>query len=101
MQTKLNQYIVHYTTSQEYHELKREIFSQGIYYFEADNDAPVIIDAGAHIGLATLYFKSLYPDARITAIEPYPRSFELLNKIFLKTNSTRLNQSKEHCGIKT
>ena len=80
MQTKLNQYTVHYTTHQEYHQLKREVFSQGIYYFEADNDRPVIIDGGAHIGLTTLYFKQLYPEARITAIEPFPPSFKLLEQ---------------------
>ena len=80
MQTKLNQYTVHYTTHQEYHQLKREIFGRGIYYFEADNDRPVIIDGGAHIGLATLYFKQLYPEAKITAIEPFPPTFKLLEQ---------------------
>jgi len=80
MQTKLNQYTINYTTHQEYHQLKREIFGKKPYYFEADNDTPIIVDAGANIGLATFYFKSLYPKAKITAIEPYPPSFKLLKQ---------------------
>ncbi len=78
--TKLNRYTVHYATRQEYHVLKREIFNQAIYYFETDNETPVIIDGGAHIGLATIYFKSLYHKAKIIAIEPVSDSFQLLEQ---------------------
>jgi FkbM family methyltransferase len=31
-----------------------------------------VIDGGAYIGIASLYFKSVYPEARITAFEPDP-----------------------------
>jgi FkbM family methyltransferase len=31
---------------------------------------PVIFDLGANIGLATLYFQSLFPGARVVAVEP-------------------------------
>jgi len=78
--TKLNQFTVHYSTIQEYHVIKREIFNQQIYWFETDNQIPIIIDGGAHIGLATLYFKSLYPQAKIIAIEPVTSSFQLLKQ---------------------
>lgn len=37
-----------------------------------------IIDGGANIGLATLYLKMKYPDAKIVAIEPEPANFDLL-----------------------
>jgi len=60
--------------------LKQEIFTQDNYYFETDNPVPVIIDAGAHIGLATLYFKRLFPAAKITAIEPHPENLSFLEK---------------------
>ncbi len=40
----------------------------------------IIIDGGANIGLATLYFKNKYPNAKIIAIEPEPSNFELLVK---------------------
>jgi FkbM family methyltransferase len=69
-----------YDHSEEFHRLKSEIFSQGIYYFESDNPQPRIIDAGAHLGLATLYFKKLFPAAQITAIEPNPKVLPLLEQ---------------------
>jgi FkbM family methyltransferase len=55
-----------------------EIFFKGEYRFTAGTDAPVILDCGANIGLATLYFKHLYPQARITAFEADPDTAEVL-----------------------
>lgn len=78
--SRLNKYTLYHNNSEEYHLLKREIFTSDLYYFESENPNPVIIDAGAHIGLSTLYFKQLYPIAQITALEPNPESFELLEK---------------------
>ena len=78
--SRLNNYTIYHNNSEEYHHLKREIFTSNLYYFETENPQPVIIDAGAHIGLSTLYFKQLHPDAQITALEPHPESFELLEK---------------------
>jgi FkbM family methyltransferase len=46
-----------------------QIFGERLYDFQADGIAPVIIDCGAHIGLASLFFKECYPDARIYAFE--------------------------------
>ncbi len=77
-QTQLHNFIVSYEDDQEFRVLKHEIFGLDSYFFRALTAEPVIIDVGAHIGLATLYFKYLYPKARITAIEPNPDSFELL-----------------------
>jgi len=37
-----------------------------------------IVDVGAHVGSAALYFRHAYPQARIVAFEPNPASFELL-----------------------
>ena len=78
--TQLGQYTVWFSQSEEFHTLKREIFTHNDYYIELDHQAPVIIDAGAHIGLATLYFKRLHPHARIWAVEPQPESYALLKK---------------------
>jgi FkbM family methyltransferase len=77
---KLGTYSVTFDNSEEYHRLKNEIFTHHQYYFETENPQPVIIDAGAHIGLATLYFKKNYPGAVITAIEPQLANFKLLEK---------------------
>jgi FkbM family methyltransferase len=45
--------------------------------FEATNPR-LIIDAGANIGLTTLYFSARFPDAKIIAIEPESSNYELL-----------------------
>jgi len=41
---------------------------------------PVIIDAGANIGAAALWFKSIYPQAVIVSIEPETQNVELLRR---------------------
>lgn len=46
-----------------------QIFGERLYDFQGEVVAPVIIDCGAHIGLASLFFKECYPDARIYAFE--------------------------------
>ncbi len=39
-----------------------------------------IIDAGANIGLAAIYFSNLYPNAKILCLEPDTENFKLLEK---------------------
>ncbi|KPD11543.1 FkbM family methyltransferase [Phaeobacter sp. 11ANDIMAR09] len=58
----------------------KEIFLYEDYYAELGAEAPRIIDGGAHIGMAALYFKNRYPAAKILCFEPDPRNFELLTK---------------------
>jgi FkbM family methyltransferase len=60
--------------------LFEEIFLDEAYYFKTSARRPLIIDCGANIGLATLYFKTLYPAARVLAFEPDPGTFELLKE---------------------
>lgn len=50
------------------------------YGFALNATPSVILDIGANIGLATLWFKHRYPDARIIAMEPDPESFALLER---------------------
>jgi FkbM family methyltransferase len=40
----------------------------------------VIVDAGANVGMATLFFARQYPQARIVAIEPEASNFEMLKQ---------------------
>jgi FkbM family methyltransferase len=47
----------------------RQIFGERLYDFACASDTPVILDCGAHIGLASLAFKERYPNARIQAFE--------------------------------
>jgi FkbM family methyltransferase len=37
----------------------------------------LIIDAGANIGMSSLYFLNRYPSVRVVAVEPNPETFEL------------------------
>lgn len=58
----------------------KEIFVSEIYRFRAENETPAILDLGANIGLSVLYFKSLYPDAQITAFEADPSIYACLKQ---------------------
>jgi FkbM family methyltransferase len=56
-----------------------EVFKRHIYRFESDVESPVIIDCGANIGVSIIYFKKLYPKAKVTAFEPDNQVFDYLN----------------------
>lgn len=57
-----------------------DIFLKNTYRFGYTGKNPVIIDCGANIGMAILFFKKLYPGSRIIAFEPNPFAFQLLEK---------------------
>ena len=85
--SKVGKFEVFYENSDEFYELKREIFGENCYYIdpsedevEQEKDDPVIVDLGAHIGMSVLYFKMLFPKARIIAFEPVAANFEILKK---------------------
>lgn len=59
---------------------RKEIFDEEAYKFSSSIESPLVIDAGANIGLSVLYFKKLYPTARIIAFEPDPDLFLTLSK---------------------
>jgi FkbM family methyltransferase len=58
--------------------LWNEYFVREKYKLFTDSETPLIIDAGAHIGVGVLYWKSLFPRARIVAFEPDPANFAAL-----------------------
>jgi FkbM family methyltransferase len=66
--------------------LYREIFARQYYYFRAKDDSPVILDCGANVGMASLYFKWLYPKSRVQAFEPDPATFNLLRQNIVLNN---------------
>jgi FkbM family methyltransferase len=50
------------------------------YYFETNNPNPTIVDCGSNIGMSILYFKKLYPNAKIVGFEPDPYIYSLLKE---------------------
>lgn len=56
----------------------KEIFEDHCYDVPGLPDTPFIVDAGANIGLFSLYMKKKYPSAHILAFEPAPQLFEFL-----------------------
>lgn len=55
-----------------------QIFIRGELDIDFEDPPGIIIDAGANIGLATLYLKNRYPSARIVSIEPERANFAIL-----------------------
>lgn len=57
-----------------------EIFLFKDYKYNLPFIPRTIVDAGANVGYASLWFHKKYPDAQIIAIEPEQSNFELLEK---------------------
>ena len=55
-----------------------EVFLEEEYFFQTENPEPVIVDCGSNIGVAMLYFKTIYPKAKVIAIEAHPTTFAAL-----------------------
>jgi len=75
---RLDGYRINYANFSLFSATYTEVFLNNQYYFKCTTPEPFIIDAGANIGLAALYFKALYPAARIICFEPNKTNFELL-----------------------
>lgn len=71
---------VYYRRPYELLHTYRELFLREMYLFTCNDAAPVVLDCGSNIGLSVLYFKTIYPAARIWAFEPDRNNFELLQK---------------------
>ncbi|WP_220624286.1 FkbM family methyltransferase [Pontibacter sp. HSC-14F20] len=61
-------------------ELYTDIFIKQVYRFASTSTQPFIVDCGANIGMAVLYFKQLYPDSEVRAYEANPDAFALLQQ---------------------
>ena len=57
-----------------------QIFKSNLYGFAEDNENPVIIDGGAHTGLASIYFAERYPKGKIYAYEADPAIAKMLDE---------------------
>jgi len=58
----------------------KEIFEQEIYRFHVDSASPLIIDGGSNVGTSILFFKKLYPHARIIGFEADPAVYKILQE---------------------
>lgn len=58
----------------------RQVFFDLEYELDVAAVPRVIVDAGAHIGLASIYFANRFPHATILAIEPERSNFALLER---------------------
>ncbi|HSA64821.1 MAG TPA: FkbM family methyltransferase, partial [Nitrospira sp.] len=56
----------------------KDIFVNRIYHFETGSPAPTILDCGGNIGMSVLYYKLIYPQAKVTTFEPDPSVFGYL-----------------------
>ena len=58
----------------------KNVFEEYEYNFTVKSDPKYIIDAGANIGIVTIFFANKYKNAIIIAIEPEDKNYELLVK---------------------
>ena len=89
-ETKLGRWTVFYGDPAEFRDLKTEIWTRGGYYFDpeeedsegnwGDGEGRVIVDAGAHMGLASLYWLGIWPRARVWAVEPNEENLRILRE---------------------
>jgi FkbM family methyltransferase len=84
--------------AQETDKIYKDIFLDRIYLQEGIElpPDPVVIDAGANIGLFTLFVLEVCPSARICAIEPAPRTVEILRR---NTAAYGAAVTVLHCGV--
>lgn len=97
-----------------------EVLQQVLLDHEYDFDLPVrpklIVDAGANIGLASVYFANIYPEANIIALEPDRSNFRMLEmntaaypqikpmNVALWSENKKINlfhPKGGHCGFRT
>lgn len=77
LKKRFGPYVINYRSEHEIQSLLYEL-SNGECDFKTKKDAPLIIDAGAHIGMMMLWFKWNYPAAEIICFEPNPETFKIL-----------------------
>src|SRR5215510_14966778 len=74
---RLLDYELHYADLLSFCPQWHDIFVQGALEFRAASQSPRILDCGANVGLASLFFRCRYPAARITAYEADPALFAI------------------------
>jgi len=70
-----------------------QVFIEGDYDFPINFEPKVIVDAGAHIGYASLYMLHRFPNVKIIAVEPEPSNAELYAENLLSRENVTLHQA--------
>lgn len=68
-----------YANGEQFERIWQDVVDSREYEMGDLGPAPVIIDAGAHVGVASAWFVRRYKDALVLAFEPNPETFALLN----------------------
>lgn len=88
---KISNLTISYKRPYELLHSYEDIFNNEIYRFTCENQAPVILDCGSNIGLAALYFKSIFPLSELHCFEPDPNNFSLLEKNLTQNKCTNFH----------
>ena len=83
------------STARTMHFLFSEVFLSGGYRFDCDRPDPTVVDGGANIGFATLYFKRLFPEAVVHSFEANPGAFRFLEQ---NVRDNNLSDVHLHCN---
>jgi FkbM family methyltransferase len=67
-----------------------DIFVRRTLAFRAASAAPRVLDCGANVGLASIWIKREYPQARITAFEADPAIFAVLQRNLQRNHLTNV-----------
>lgn len=59
----------------------------------SSRQVPLVLDIGANIGVASLYFDCTYPGSRIIAVEPEPSNFDSLSRNCARTPNIILHKA--------
>lgn len=87
-QLRINDQVMLYKKPYEVMHTYEEIFEREIYRFLSSTSSPLIVDCGANIGMSVLYFKAIYPHAKIMAFEPDEDNYSMLER---NINANRLS----------
>jgi len=71
-------YRIKFYSFRQFYYFFRTIFIHQQYQFLSSNPSPLIVDCGSNLGFSILYFKTLYPEARVIGFEPNPLAYKLL-----------------------
>lgn len=82
-----------------FHGMFTEIFIDQNYRIAPTDKPLTIIDCGSNIGLASLYFRIIAPNSKITSFEPNPVTFEILSQNIEK-NSLHITAVNSGVGLR-